>query len=93
MGLLFHEVPVWSPLGYTPESMQLLRKLPPPEEGGPTLSEVWAEWNRIHRATTRKLGAMPISDSERALSLHLGHFRRHVEVIERLIRQAAKRPD
>lgn len=89
MGRLFRETPVWSPLGYTPEAMQALRKLPPPEQSGPTLSEVWVEWDRIHRETARKLRAMPEEDSEHALSRHLGHFRRHIELIEKLIRQAA----
>ena len=89
MGRLFGETPAWSPLGYTPESMRVLRKLPPPEDGGPTLEDVWAEWDRIHRVTMRRLKAMPLGDYERAVTRHLGHFRSHVEEIEKVARQAS----
>ena len=88
MGRVFHEEPNWSPLGYTPESMRIQRKLPSPEADAPTLTEVWAAWDRVHRQTMRRLRAMPIKDSERALARHLGHLRRHIGEIEKLVRQA-----
>jgi hypothetical protein len=93
MGRLFGETPAWSPLGYTPGTMRALRKLPPPEDGGPTLDDVWAEWDRIHRVTMRRLKAMPLEDYERAVARHLAHLRSHVREIEKVARQAAKDAD
>jgi hypothetical protein len=93
MGRLFGEAPAWSPLGYTPASMRALRKLPPPEDGGPTLKDVLTEWDRIHRATMRRLKAMPLEDYERAVTRHLAHLRSHVREIEKVARQAARDAD
>jgi hypothetical protein len=93
MGQVLRETPAWSPLGYTPASMQALRKLPPPEEDGPTIKEVWAEWDRIHRAIARRLRAMPVQDTEYALTRHLGHLRRHIEGIEKAARRRSARSE
>ncbi|TAK73131.1 MAG: DinB family protein [Dehalococcoidia bacterium] len=88
MGRLFRERPTWSPLGFTPETMRAARKLPLAGTDDPSLAEVWAEWDRIHRQTIRRLKAMPATGTEDALTRHLRHLRAHIAVIERLGRQA-----
>lgn len=90
MSQLFHEIPAWSPLGYTDEEMRALRKLPVPDEDGPSLKDVWIEWDRIHRRTARRVAGMPAQDVEHALTRHLAHLQRHIEVIERLVRRAIR---
>lgn len=90
MARVFHEHPAWSPLGFTPETMRAARKLPPVDADGPTLAQVWAEWNRIHRRTVSRLKALPAAHTEAALTRHLRHLRAHLAVIEKLARQAFK---
>jgi hypothetical protein len=90
MGRLFREQPEWSPLGFTPETMRAARKLPPIRADEPTVSQLWTEWDRIHRQTTRRLKTMSVAETEVALSRHLKHLEAHIAAIEKLIRQGSR---
>ena len=87
IGRLLRERPVWSPLGFTPETMRAARKLPPPSTLGPTLAEVWAAWDVIHRANVARISETRPADAANALTRHLSHLRAHIATIERLVRQ------
>ncbi len=90
MARVLRERPAWSPLGYTPETMRLARKLPSVATDEPTLAEVWAEWDRVHRNIARRLRNMPNADIEAALTRNLRHLRSHTALIERLSREAMR---
>jgi hypothetical protein len=91
MSRLFRDRPDWSPAGYTPEAMRAARKLPPITWDGPTLGEVWDTWDSVHLETVRRFSNPIPTETAVALTKHLGHLRRHVWEIEKLLRQAERR--
>lgn len=85
----------WSPLGYTPRTMQETRKLPPPDAGAPPprVAEVMAAWEAIHAATSQALAGQDTAEVRTALARNLKHLRSHVRTIERLARTLPERAD
>jgi hypothetical protein len=78
----------WSPLGFTPETMQIQRKLPPVgDEAEPDVPDVLSAWETIHSTIRPHLGR-DTDRAQRALRKNLRHLQNHVQVIERLLRAA-----
>ena len=77
----------WSPLGFTPQAMQATRKLPTVDPATmPRVDEVLSAWLAIHAAIAPGLAGMERADVHKELTRNLGHLRRHVAIIERLLR-------
>jgi hypothetical protein len=82
---------VWSPFGFTPETMRRQRKLPPLEEDPSAFSvpEVLAAWQAVHAELRGSLQEDTPQLRDR-LARHLRHLRAHIDVIKKLLRQRAK---
>jgi len=79
----------WSAYGFNPEAMRRQRKLPPVGESPAfRLHEVLAAWEEVH-ADLRRALHKDSPQLRQALERHLGHLRRHIEEIERLLRWLA----
>jgi hypothetical protein len=90
LGRFLRERPVWSPLGFTPETMRTMRKLPSVSPT-PRLVEVWAAWDEIHAATVTELALLSGGEVSERLVRHLKHLRMHTKVIDKLAQQASVR--
>jgi len=78
----------WSPLGFTPESMRAVRKLPPVEtEPVPSLNAVLSAWASVHATTMMALAEEDGEEVVQALTRNLRHLRSHIGEIERMVRR------
>ena len=81
----------WSPVGYTPQMMLVVKRMGT-DGSAPSVASVLAGWGSVHAATRAALqnyGNNPRLGDH--LGAHLRHQQQHVLTIERLLRAQAKR--
>jgi len=79
----------WSPFGYTPQTMRAARDLARSASAPqPSLSEVMAAWDELDLAFAGALAPQDSPAVRTALARNLKHLRRHVAVVQGLVREA-----
>jgi DNA-binding GntR family transcriptional regulator len=80
----------WSSLGFTPQTMLHAKKLHT-DGTAPTVAAVMAAWEAVHATTRAALAEQDTDEVRHRVVRHLKHQRRHITVIERLLRQQPRR--
>lgn len=87
LGGFFPESREWSPYGLANDGLLAKKTLRPLGTATPSkLAEVLAAWQEIH-SVSQQLAEIDSAKTRIALNKHLRHFRGHVKVIERQLRQ------
>lgn len=87
LGGFFPDSREWSPYGLANDGLLAKKTLRPLGTATPsTVAEVLAAWQEIHTGS-RRLAEIDSAKTRVALQKHLKHFRGHVKVIERQLRQ------
>ncbi|MEX0783464.1 MAG: DinB family protein [Dehalococcoidia bacterium] len=75
----------WSSLGFTPQTMLHAKKLHT-DGTAPTVAAVLTAWETVHAHTRAALAEQDTDEVRHRVVRHLKHQRRHITIIERLLR-------